>query len=291
MDHLKSRQIKADLALLFVAFSWGITFIVVQDALSGIGVYYFLGIRFLLAFIFLAAVYYKRFKYLNMETVKTGVFIGLFLFAGYAFQTVGLKYTGPATAGFITGLNVIMVPIIYAALSKKPPSPWGVIGVTCAAAGLSFLTLHGTSHNLNIGDLLVFFCAICFASHIIAVGHFAGKYDAVLLTMIQIAAVSIVSFGMALGTETFPAHLTRPVWTAFIVCAIPATSLAFLIQNSVQKYTSPTHTAIIFTMEPVFAALSSHLLSREILNTQQAIGCLLILAGMLVSELKTPKTC
>ncbi|MTI85008.1 MAG: DMT family transporter [Firmicutes bacterium] len=289
MDYLRIRQIKADFALLFVAFSWGLTFVVIQDALSDIGPYYFLTLRFSFALFFLALIYWRHFKYINTKTVKTGIFIGLILFGGYAFQTVGLKYTGPATAGFITGLAVVLVPIISALYLKKMPGPFVISGVACAALGLAFLTLKGGSYSLNYGDALIFLCAVCFASHIIAVGRYAGHYDPVLLAMLQIGVVALVSFIVALGTENMPSHFTRQVWIGFIVCSIPATSLAYLIQNSVQRYTSPTHTAIIFTMEPVFSAITAHLLAREFLNWQQAAGSMLILTGMLVAELKAAR--
>ncbi len=285
-NQLKKRQIKADLALLFVAFSWGLTFVVVQDALSGIGPYYFVALRFLLALVFLAAVYRRHLLNINWGTLKTGFFIGLFLFGGYAFQTVGLKYTGPATAGFITGLAVVLVPLFTALACRRLPGVFVIIGVLFATFGLALLTLQGSSFKLGLGDLLIFFCAICFGLHIIMVGRYAGKHDPVLLATIQIGTVSIISFMFALRLETIPGHFTTPVWTAFIITAIPATSLAFLIQNSVQRYTSPTHTAIIFTMEPVFAAITAHILGREMLTLVQAAGCILILAGMLLAELR-----
>jgi len=286
MDAIKKRQVKADLSLLFVAFSWGLTFVVVQDALSGIGPYYFLTLRFLMAAAFLAIIFWRHLPNLNRPAIKTGIFIGLFLFGGYAFQTVGLQYTGPATAGFITGLAVVLVPLLSALFYRRLPGPYVLAGVTCATIGLGFLTLRGGNLSLNFGDLLILCCAVCFAMHIIMVGRFAGRYDPVLLAIIQITTVSAISLFFALGTETFPERITAPVWTAFLFTAIPATSLAFLIQNSVQRYTSPTHTAIIFTTEPVFAALTAHVLGREMLIGAQALGCVLILAGMLVAEFK-----
>ena len=285
-DQLKKRQVKADLALLFVAFSWGLTFVVVQDALSGIGPYYFVALRFLLAVVFLAACYWRRLAKINWKTLKTGFFIGLFLFGGYAFQTIGLKYTGPATAGFITGLAVILVPLFTAVAYRRLPGFFVIIGVLCATFGLALLTLQGSSFSLGLGDLLIFLCAICFGLHIIMVGRYAGRHDPVLMALIQIGTVSVISFMFALKLETMPSHFTTPVWIAFVITAIPATSLAFLIQNSVQRYTSSTHTAIIFTMEPVFSAITAHLLGREVLTAVQAAGCILILAGMLVAELK-----
>ena len=285
-NQLKKRQFRADFALLFVAFSWGLTFVVVQDALAGIGPYYFIALRFLLAVVFLAVIYWRHLLNINWATLKTGFLIGLFLFGGYAFQTVGLKYTGPATAGFITGLAVVLVPLFTALAYRRLPGVFVIIGVLCATIGLALLTLQGSSFRLGMGDVLIFFCAICFGLHIVMVGRYAAKHDPVLLAIIQIGTVSMISFIFALKLETLPSHFTTPVWTAFIITAIPATSLAFLIQNTVQRYTSPTHTAIIFTMEPVFSAITAHLLGREVLTLAQAAGCILILAGMLVAELR-----
>jgi len=280
-----SEQVKADLALLGVAFIWGVTFVVVQDALSDIGPYYFLAVRFLLAFLFLLIIFFKQFRRLDRETLTAGCLIGLFLFAGYAFQTVGLKYTSASNAGFITGLSVVLVPVFHALATRRPPNIFVAAGVFCAAAGLGLLSL-GKNLQINYGDLLVLFCAVCFAMQIILVGHYASRHNPNLLAAIQIGIVSLVSFVFGAVTENMPAHFTRPVWVAFLLTAIPATSLAFLIQNKMQRFTSSTHTAIIFSMEPVFAALTAFFAAGESLSLRQAAGCALILGGMLLAELK-----
>ncbi|RYD03956.1 hypothetical protein N752_17895 [Desulforamulus aquiferis] len=144
----------------------------------------------------------------------------------------------------------------------------------------------GDNLSLNFGDILVFFCAISFAGHIILVGKYAPSYDPAALAILQIGVVAIISLACGAALETMPEQFTRPVWIGIFSTAIPATALAFLIQNSVQRYTTPTHTAIIFIMEPVFAAGAGWLLAGEILTARQWLGCLLILLGMLISELK-----
>jgi len=284
-DMSKIKQLQADLALLAVTFVWGVTFVVVQDALSGIGPYYFISIRFAIAFAFLGLIYRKRFARLDMETLKAGFIIGAVLFAGYAFQTVGLKYTTASNAGFITGLAVVLVPLISSVTTKKLPGPAALLGVTSATVGLALLSL-GDNLTVNFGDVLTFFCALSYAGHIILVGRYAPRHDPVLLAILQIGVVAVISMGCGALWETMPGHFTRPVWTGLFITAIPATALAFLIQNSVQRFTSPTHTAIIFIMEPVFAAATGWLVAGEILTARQWVGCLLILAGMLVAELK-----
>ncbi|MCL5056585.1 MAG: DMT family transporter [Actinobacteria bacterium] len=276
---------KANLSLLAVAFIWGITFVVVKDALDYIGPYYFLSIRFAVAFLFLLAVYLRRMAGISVKELGAGVFIGLFLFGGYAFQTVGLQYTGAANAGFITGLSVILVPLYAVFSSRRLPSAFLCAGVLCSVTGLALLSLND-SLALNYGDLLVFFCAVCFAGHILLVGKYTARYSSIRLTVIQIGTVSAISLLTGMSVETMPGTITGPVWTALLITAIPATSLAFLIQNRVQKYTSATNTAIIFTMEPVFAGLGAFLLAGEVLSYRQLAGCILILAGMLAAELK-----
>ncbi len=279
------KQIQADLALLGVTFIWGVTFVVVQDALSGIGPYYFIGIRFAIAFAFLTLLYWRRFAFLNKDTLKAGFIIGAVLFVGYAFQTVGLQYTTASNAGFITGLAVVLVPLISSLLSKRLPKTAAIIGITCATVGLALLSLNN-DFRVNYGDTLTFFCALSYAGHILLVGKYAPRHDPVLLAVLQIGVVAIISLACGATWETLPEQFIRPVWMGLLITAIPATALAFLIQNSVQRYTSPTHTAIIFIMEPVFAAATGWLWAGEILTSRQWLGCLLILTGMLVAELK-----
>lgn len=285
----KALQIQADLALLAVTFVWGVTFVVVQDALSGIGPYYFIGIRFAIAFVFLALIYGKRFRNINRATLKAGSFIGVFLFMGYAFQTIGLKYTTASNAGFITGLAMVLVPLFTSLMTKKFPGLALILGVSSATLGLGLLSL-GTNLAINAGDILCFFCAICYAVHIILVGKYAPRHDPVLLAILQVGMVAVISLGFGVAWETLPAEFTRPVWTGLLITAIPATALAFLIQNSVQRFTSASHTAIIFIMEPVFAAATGWLWAGEVLSSRQWVGCLLILVGMLIAELKDSLT-
>lgn len=283
-----TRQTKANLALLAVAFVWGATFVVIQGALDDITPHYFNFIRFSIAVAFLALVFRGRLRNINQPTLKVGIFIGIFLFSGYAFQTVGLQYTTASNAGFITGLSVVLVPMLSAIILRHLPTVFAVLGVVSATIGLALLTLSNGLQHLNYGDILVFFCAVSFGLHIVMVGKYAPHYDSVLLALIQIATVAVASLFFGVFSEPLPqvSSFTQPVWIALLLTAIPATALAFLIQNTVQKFTSPTHTAIIFSMEPVFAALTAFLVIGEILTSIQLIGCVLILLGMLVAELK-----
>lgn len=289
MAPTRIQQITADLALLFVAFVWGITFVVVKEALTEIGPYYFLAIRFTVAFLFLALICWRSTLRVNRANLTAGFVIGLALFGGYAFQTVALQHTTAANAGFITGLSVVLVPLFVAGLTRTLPSPLAVLGVACATIGLGLLAVQG-DFTVGYGDFLVFCCALCFATHIILVGRYAPCLDPVLLAIIQIGTVAFISFLIAPVLESFPVTLAPSVQIALLATAIPATALAFLIQNKAQKFTSPTHTAVIFTMEPVFAGLAAWLWGGETLEIRQWIGGAVIVLGMLITVWKTAET-
>jgi len=285
MKHLKAWQ--ADLLLLTVAFVWGTTFVLVKNALLGITPFMFLAIRFLIAFIFLYLFYRPGVKLLEKPILLAGSAIGIFLFAGYAFQTVGLQYTTAANAGFITGLSVILVPFFSIFLIRQLPNFYVISGALMATVGLALLSL---SPNLTLqqGDLLVFFCACSFAFHITFVGRYACQLDPSLLAMVQILMVGILSALMVVASpqESMPTYWSAEIWLALGITAIPATSLAFLIQTNVQRYTSPSRTAIIFATEPVFAALTAYTYGGEDLTGKALLGAVLVLSGILLAELK-----
>lgn len=283
-------QLLADLALIIVTLVWGATFVSVKEAINYIPPFYFMAIRFSLATIIMLAVSNKRLIGVSRSTLLKGIAIGLLLFAGYAWQTFGLKYTSASNAGFITGLSVVLVPTFLTIISRQPPKLIPALGVLSATIGLGFLTINETL-TFNYGDVLVFFCAFSYAFHIILVGKYAPDNDPFVLATIQIGTVAMASFIAALFKETTPTYATfnNQVWTAILITAIFATALAFFLQTLVQKYTSPTHTAIIFTTEPVFAAIFAYLLGGEAFYQRQIIGAVFILVGMLASELGSHK--
>lgn len=288
---MKSRKVQllADLGLVFITLVWGATFVTVQEAIKKVEPYYFLSIRFGIAALIMMAAANKRLLHTSFKTLLKGMFIGLMLFSGYAFQTFGLKYTSASNTGFITGLSVAIVPIFMAVATKRLPGLYSILGVISATVGLGFMTIN-ESLQFNFGDILVFFCAVSYAAHILLVGRFSPDNDPFVLATLQIGTVSVFSFAAALLKERTPtpADFTSQVWWAILITAVLATALAFLLQTWTQKYTSPTHTAIIFTMEPLFAAIFAYWLIGETFTIQQGIGAVLIIAGMLASEI-SPK--
>lgn len=290
----------APLALLFVSFIWGATFVVVQNAMSFVGPFTFNGIRFLFAGFILLFVQIIFSQKTSKQELKhsslAGLIVGFFLFVGYLLQTFGLLYTTSSKAGFLTGLSIVMVPILSFFFLKQKATIFIVLGIAVATTGLYLLTA-ADSFQLNIGDILVLGCAVSFAAHILINGFFSKKISPLLLSTSQVLAVGIFSSICAFLFEDWEKLFSVSLWTnqsflfALFLTALFATSIAFFIQTSAQKHTSPTRVAIIFAMEPVFAALTGVLVANEQLSISAIIGCLCIFLGMIFVELpsKTKK--
>ncbi|MBY6035904.1 DMT family transporter [Fictibacillus nanhaiensis] len=286
----------ADFNLLMVAFVWGTTFVIVQRANAFLEPYSFNTIRFSVAAAILLCIilFFKRTsltKFKNRDLLKSGILLGFWLFLGYGFQTVGLLYTTSSKAGFITGLSVVLVPLLsYIVLKQK--LNWQIgLSSGVAVVGLYFLTIHN-SFTLNLGDAYVLLCAISFALHIVFTGKFARNFDALCLTVIQLSTVSFLSFFTALATENWKEMFVtqmvfkQEVISALIITSLFATALAFLAQTYFQSFTTPARVALIFAMEPVFAAVTAYVMLDERLGSKAIMGCIFILLGMILSELK-----
>ncbi len=297
-DYLVNRSRIADISLLLVAMMWGSTFLIVQYAVRVLPPMAFNSARFLGAALLLALIitlfYRNQWKLISGRMLLHACLLGLFLFIGYAFQTAGLLYTTTSNAGFITGLSVVLVPFISYALLKHSISRFTWISALLAAAGLYLLTFAGYGMSLNKGDVLVFVCAIGFALHIGYTGVYAGRYPSLLLAALQMAVVGVFSLIASALTEhvgnaaDLMEKLTEPnVLWALAVSIGPTSAFAFWIQTVCQKYTTPSRVAIIYATEPVFAALTGILFAGERLTLIGGIGCLCILAGMVIAELKS----
>ncbi len=280
-----SKQLKADILLLLVAISWGSTFVITKNALIDIPTYNFLAIRFVLSFIITSIIYYKKMIKVDSNTIKYGIIIGIVLFLGYALQTLGLNYTTASKSGFITGFSVIIVPIFSALYLKQKPNTLAIIGSIFAIIGLGFMTLN-SSLIPNIGDCYTFFGAFAFAFHIILVGKYTVKSDSEALAIVQIGVVGFLSLITSLISEDFTIPKGYNIWINILIISVFATSLAYVIQNKMQKFTSPTHTALIYTGEPVFSAIFAYFLLNEIMNPLGIVGGVLIVFGMIISEIK-----
>jgi drug/metabolite transporter (DMT)-like permease len=282
---MTKKYLTADFLLLLVAAVWGLTFTLIKNALVDIPPFTFNALRFLTAGLSLLLLVGKKIYLIDKKIIISGIIIGLLLFGGYTFQTIGLNYTSASNSGFITGLAVIFVPVMSAFIYKKIPSLSTSIGVMAALTGLYYLSIEN-SIQINLGDLLTVLCALFFALHVIAVEKYTKQHDTILLVTIQILTVAVISSLMAAAAEPVNFNLSFNVITALIICAIPATSLAFLIQNWAQKFTTATKTIIILSMEPVFSAVFACTILAEKMTLRDYTGAALMLTGILIAELK-----
>lgn len=278
-----SKRTQAELSMLMVAFIWGTSFVVVKNALQDISPFIFLGLRFLLAFITLAILAYNDFKHINSKTIGHGFLLGFFLLLGYGFQTVGLQYTTASNAGFITSISVVLVPVIHAFFGGPRPSWKMMFCVFMAGMGLFLIVFQYQSYQLNYGDLLILLCSLGFAFHLVFVGIYAHLHSPITITGIQLLLVGIVCLTTGLAFESWPQYFSSLSVVSILATSLLATSLAFLTQNLMQRYSTPTRFALILTAEPVFTAVAAHYWALEQLTIQGWMGAGLILAAMLIS--------
>lgn len=285
-----TKRLRADLLLLIITVVWGVSFPLMKIMLDFMPSFAYLSLRFLLAALILALIFRSNLRHFSKRTLLLGIIIGVFNFAGMALQVNGLYTTTASNSGFITGLNVVIVPLISAVLLKEKPDKASVIGVFIAFTGL-FLLSGGLNMNFNIGDFLTFLCSICWALQIISIDRFTALEDASLLAIMQVGFTGVASTAIWVGTGFRSFEFNSTVITILLVTAIFGTALAFGGQTIAQKNTSPTHTALIFTAEPVFAALFAMIIPNmagktESLGSTSIAGGIMILAGMIISEFK-----
>lgn len=286
----KILEYRADFLLLTVAIAWGVTFLMVQDAIKSVPVFAFLFYRFLIATLIMFVLCYNKFKNANKIVIFYGVVLGTALFAGFSTQTFALIHTKSSIVAFITGLNVIFVPFISFFLFKDYVRRAVFAGSFVAVIGLYLLTMSG-SLSLGYGEGLTIVCALMFALHILFTDKFSKQSDVFLLVFFQFLTVTVLSLIFSLGVEdvTFNITMDYTFLKAVIVTSLFATVYAFFVQTYMQQYTTPTKTAIIFTMEPVSAAFFSYLTINEILSHVQLLGAFLIIIATLLAEIRFKK--
>lgn len=276
---------KADLVLLSVTVFWGTTFIVSKLVLSEINLSVYLSIRLTIAALFMNLIALRFRQHINKTAVVHGTILGVLLFFSYFFQMWGIQHTSASNAGFITGLNVAFVPVFLVILFREKPRPASLLGVVLATIGL-FLLTGGKIDGLNKGDLLVLVCAFVVAFHVIFTGRFAPKSNIYALTAIQLSTTAILSIIYAQFFEFEADMLNANIIITLIYLALFGTVYTFLMQTSMQRFTTATRTALVFSMEPVFAALFAYPFASESLSLTGWFGGGLIVTGMIIAEIE-----
>ena len=273
-------------ALLGVAAAWGFAFVVMKDAIERQSVNNFLFTRFSLAVVVMVLIRPQVIKKFNKDLLLRGSMAGVFLGFGYIFQTLGLERTGAAITGFITGLYVVLTPLLASFILKERIGGFVWLCIFIATIGLALLSVQGFS--VGFGEMLVLMSAIFFAAHIIALSKWSPGRDVYAMTVVQLTICALMA-GIASIPEGYAPPPDRGVWAVVVFTAVFATAVAFIIQTWSQAHISATKVAVILTMEVVFAALFAVIFGGEVLTLQVLLGGLLVLLAMYLIVLRENK--
>ena len=294
-----NKRYRAELALFSNAVIWGGTFVIIKSALEDISPMMFLGSRFIFASLIILPFVLKQLKGATKSNYREGIILGIFLFIGFAAQTAGLKYTTATKSAFITGTFVVFTPLFQTLLEKRIPSIANIFGIVLVFLGISFLSSKSgnflsifteLAENFNFADFLTLICAIFYAVYIVYLDMISTRIDYKFLTFIQIFVTAILAYGSAFllgagGIETVKFDLSLMVIIAILYTSVLATVLTTALQTKFQRDVSPTKASLLFSMEPIFAAIFAFFLLSEKISIFGLIGCALIFGGIIISEI------
>jgi drug/metabolite transporter (DMT)-like permease len=282
-----TRSFVCAFGLIFVTIIWGFAFVVVKNSLDYVLPLYMMAFRFTIASVVLALLFLPKFKHLDKSTFFHGMILGIFLFAAYAFQTVGLQFTTAGKNAFLTTTYVMMVPFLNWFFHKSKPSWNCVLAAIIALIGIGLLSLQG-DFSMNRGDVLTIICGFFFAVHIIFISRYTQTQDPVLLTILQLAFSALFSWIFAPFTDGhFPLQetLRTDVIVSMLYLGLFSTLLCFLLQNVCQKYLRASTTSLLLSFESVFGVIFSIIFLKEILTAKMIVGCVLIFFALVLSEI------
>jgi drug/metabolite transporter (DMT)-like permease len=280
------KRIIAVFLLILTTVLWGTSFILTKNITESVPIFLYMGVRFAIAFLGFTPLFFHL-KNLNKKALLLSLFTGIIYFFGYAIQTYGLQTTTAGKAGFVTGLSAIIVPFIAWFGFKKPLNKRIWIALALSVAGMAFLLLEGES-GIIVGDLIVLVSAFFWALFIIYTDRFVPLVDIYSYSAMQMAVISCASFisSLLLAESYVSLSFSPSFWGVMIYMSIGVMTLTILFQNWGQKHQGPTQTAIIFTLEPVFAALFGFIIGNEILTLFGWVGCALIFIAIIITVLK-----
>jgi drug/metabolite transporter (DMT)-like permease len=279
-----THRTRAELYLLSITVVWGSTFVLTKFVLQNASPFVYISIRFTVASILIAVFFFRRLRAISRDAIVKGTVLGVLLFVGFTLQTVGLKYTTASKSAFVTGLMVVFTPLFQLIIERKSPKPGNIIGIVLVAIGLFFLTSPQGS-EFNIGDALTLICAVLFSLYTVYLSVFGKEHDPAHLTFIQFVSTALLSVLAIPFLETAYMNINSNFLILIAYLAVMPTVVALYVMAKYQKYTTPTRSAVIYSMEPPLAALFAFFIIGETMGVTGVIGGILILLGLIVSEL------
>jgi drug/metabolite transporter (DMT)-like permease len=275
---------RAESVLLSLTIIWGSTFVLTKFILENASPFVYVAIRFFAASVLFAALFFRRLRTISKDGVAKGLILGMLLFLGFMLQTIGMKFTTASKSAFITGLMVVFTPIFQLIIERKAPKIGNIIGVVLVAFGLYWLTSPKGS-EFNIGDTLTLICAVLFSIYTVYLGVYGKDHDPAHLTFIQFASTAILAAIAIPFLETAHLNLTTNFLLNLAYLTVMPTVVALYMMTKYQNYTTPTRSAIIYSMEPPIAAIFAFFIIGEQIGMIGIVGGILILSGLIISEL------
>jgi len=252
--------------------------------LSSLGSFTIIALRCLIAFFIAGLFFHKPLRQITRKTILSSAILGFLLFSVFAFVTFGVSMTSASNAGFLVSLTVIFVPLLNCFLVKKLPS-WPIgLGVITTLTGIGVLTLKHSFH-MNAGDLLCIGTALCYAIHITLTGTFTKNENPIALGILQLGFAGLFALTCSFLFEHPSIPTTLSSWIAILGLGVLCSAIGFICQAIAQRYTTPTHTGLIFATEPIFAALFAVLFLHELFTLKELIGSVIVVAGILIAQL------
>lgn len=278
-----SIQVKANILMIIVTMFWGLSYSFMVMGLETLEVFNVVALRSLLAFFVAGAIFYNRIKLINLKTLIYAFIQGFLMFLVFSLSLFGLETTSASNAGFILSLTVVLVPIMSSLIDKKMPSYAVIFAIIFTMIGIAILTIQD-SLTLHRGDLLVAIAAFCYALYVILNGKFTKSVDSISYGIYQLGFAGVIALILTLLFETPQLPTTQNGWVAILGLGLICSAFCFIGQSVAQQYTSPTHTGLIFSLEPIFAAMFATMFIGESVTTKLIIGGAFILIGNLAAQ-------
>jgi len=283
-----TRQTRADLMLLAVTVFWGSSYFLTKLALDELQPFNLTALRFIIAFIVSAPIFYKNILKSDIRTIKYSLILAAILIGMFISMSFGLKYTTASNAGFLISLAVIIIPLLSYVFLKQKIEKKVIIGVCIAPIGIALLSLDSRL-SISGGDLLCILCAAFSAIHVVAMEVFTKKVDSIALGILQLGFAGVFSIVFSLFTETVRLPATAVSWGSTLALSILCTAFGYVVQAAAQKHTSATHAGLIFSLEPVFSAICGFIFLGELLPARGYAGAAILLLSVLIAEVNFGK--